>query len=63
VIETGLRISKRNFIVSVQKISGDETRVARWFIFRPKNRNLGKFGLAMDDVGAFYGHLVYFTAI
>jgi hypothetical protein len=27
------------------------TRFARWFVFRP------------DDVGIFYGHLVYFTAI
>jgi hypothetical protein len=30
-----------------------------------KNRKLGKFfeGLAMEDVGTFYAHLVYFTYI
>jgi hypothetical protein len=33
--------------------------------FQTKNPNLGKFleGLAMEDYGIFYGHLVYFTAI
>jgi hypothetical protein len=33
--------------------------------FQTKNRNLGTFsdGIAMEDVGKFYGHLVYCTAI
>jgi hypothetical protein len=32
--------------------------------FKTKNCNLGTLeGLAMEDVGVFYGHLVYFTAI
>jgi hypothetical protein len=33
------------------------------FCFRTKNPNLGKFleGLAMEDVGIFYGHLVHLT--
>jgi hypothetical protein len=34
--------------------------------FLTKNPNLGKFWsvhIAMEDVGIFYGHLVYFTAI
>jgi hypothetical protein len=31
--------------------------------FQTKNPNLGKFleGLAMEDGGLFYGHLVHFT--
>jgi hypothetical protein len=31
--------------------------------FQTRNPNLGKFleGLAMEDVGIFYGHLVHFT--
>jgi hypothetical protein len=39
-----------------------QSRVARWHIFKPK---FGQFfeGLAMEDVGIFYGHLVYFIAI
>jgi hypothetical protein len=42
------------------------TRVARWHIFfKPKNLSLGKFWrvLKVEDVGIFYWHLVYFTAI
>jgi hypothetical protein len=33
--------------------------------FRTKNHNLGKFwrGLAMEDCGIVYGHLVYLTVI
>jgi hypothetical protein len=33
--------------------------------FQTKNPNLGKLfeGLEMEDVGMFYGHLVYFTLI
>jgi hypothetical protein len=33
--------------------------------FQTKNHNFGTFleGLAMEDVGIFYGHLVYFVAI
>jgi hypothetical protein len=34
-----------------------ETRVARWFVFKPKILE----GLAMEDAGMFYGHLVHFT--
>jgi hypothetical protein len=32
-------------------------------LFQTKNPNLGKFfeGLAMEDDGIFYGHLVHFT--
>jgi hypothetical protein len=31
-------------------------RVARWYMFRPKNHNLIKFleGIAMEDVGIFW---------
>jgi hypothetical protein len=39
--------------------------VARWYIFKPKIPiwvNFGE-GLAMVDVGTFYGRLVYFMAI
>jgi hypothetical protein len=41
-----------------------EVRVARRHFFQTKNTNLGKFwrvlqGLAMEDFGIFYGHLVY----
>jgi hypothetical protein len=34
-------------------------------IFKPKIQKIGFIleGLAMEDVGTFYGHLVYFTAI
>jgi hypothetical protein len=39
-------------------------RVARWFDFRPKIFIWVHFGgLAMEDVGVFYGHSVYFTAV
>jgi hypothetical protein len=38
------------------------TRVARWFILRPKIGYTLE-GLAMEDVGGLFGHLVYFTAI
>jgi hypothetical protein len=40
-------------------------RVAKWYISKPKIPfwvNLSE-GLAMEDVGIFYGHLVYFMAI
>jgi hypothetical protein len=31
------------------------TRVARWYIFKPKNPNLGKFWRAgVEKVGIFY---------
>jgi hypothetical protein len=38
------------------------SRVARWFVIKPKNPNLGKFfgGLAIENLGIFYDH---FTAI
>jgi hypothetical protein len=40
------------------------SRVARWFVFKPKYQ-LGKIleGLAMGNVGIFYVYLVHFTAI
>jgi hypothetical protein len=36
-------------------------RVARWYIFKPKNPNLGKFWRALEwniiwSFGLFYGH-------
>jgi hypothetical protein len=47
------------------EFSGRRSRVARWFKhFQTKTPNLGKIleGLAMEDIGIFYVHLVYFTA-
>jgi hypothetical protein len=43
-------------------------RVARWFVFKPKNPNLGKFWRALDWKilwlhGIFYGHLGYFITV
>jgi hypothetical protein len=38
-------------------------RVARWYIFKPKNPNLGKFRRSKKKVAEFYGQLVYYTAI
>jgi hypothetical protein len=53
-------------------------RVARWFVFKPKNPNLCKFGRALDwkmfiyitaiwnilvTFGIFYDHLVHFLFI
>jgi hypothetical protein len=37
-------------------------RVARWYIFIPKNVNFDNFGMAIkaENVGILYGHLVYF---
>jgi hypothetical protein len=43
-----------------------QSRVARWFLFKPKNPNLGKFileGLRLENVDMFCGHLEYFTDI
>jgi hypothetical protein len=41
-----------------------ETGVARWFVFKPKIPIWVNFwGLAMENLGIFYDHLVYFTAI
>jgi hypothetical protein len=47
------------------------TSVARWFIFKPKHPNLGKFWRASElkilvnfmAIAIFYSHFVYFTAI
>jgi hypothetical protein len=54
------------------------TRVARWFVFKPKNPNLGKFWRVLQwkilvyfvtnrsilrPLEIFYGHLVYFVVI
>jgi hypothetical protein len=57
-----------------QKRTHFQTRVARWFIFKPKNPNLG--GPGMENVGIFmtiwnilrpfgkfYGNLVQFVVI
>jgi hypothetical protein len=41
-------------------------RVARWYIFKPKNPNLGKFWRALpriENVGIFYAHLEYITPL
>jgi hypothetical protein len=39
-------------------------RVARWHILKPKISIWVNFGgLAIGDVGIFYDHLVYFTAV
>jgi hypothetical protein len=39
-------------------------RVARWFVFKPKIQNLGKFWWAFEcKFGIFYDHLEYFMAI
>jgi hypothetical protein len=53
-------------------------RVARWFVFKPKNPNLGKFWRVLQwkilvyfvtnrsilrPLEIFYGHLVYFVVI
>jgi hypothetical protein len=40
-----------------------ETRVARWFVFKPKIPILVNFGGSCNGNGIFYNHLVYFTAI
>jgi hypothetical protein len=42
-----------------RKLSETTDRVARWYIFRPKNPNLGKFwrGLGMKKAGILYEHL------
>jgi hypothetical protein len=36
-------------------------RVARWLIFKPKSPIVEV--LAMEDVGTFYDHVVYFMTI
>jgi hypothetical protein len=41
-------------------------RVARWFVFKAKHPNLGKFRRDLhriENVDTSYGHLHYFTAI
>jgi hypothetical protein len=40
-------------------------RVARWHIFWNQKSQFGQIleGLAMEDVGVFYGHVVYFMCI
>jgi hypothetical protein len=42
----------------------ETSRVARWFIFNPKNPNLGKnlVGLEIGNV-VFHDHLEYFAVI
>jgi hypothetical protein len=39
----------------------DETRVARWFVFKPKIPIWVNFGVVIFDI--FYGHLVYFMVL
>jgi hypothetical protein len=43
--------------------SGSRFGVARWHIFKKSQLTLILEGLSMEDVGKFYGHFVYFTAI
>jgi hypothetical protein len=39
-----------------------QCRVARWFVFKPKIQIWENMeGIAMEDVGIIYGHLVHFT--
>jgi hypothetical protein len=47
---------------AAQSISLCWTRVARWFVFKPKSK-FGQIlqGLAKEDDGIFYGQLVHFT--
>jgi hypothetical protein len=43
---------------------GVQSRVARWFVFKPKFPIWVNFGgLAMENHGILYAHLVYCTAI
>jgi hypothetical protein len=61
------------FIIALTRRPSQACFQARWprrqgcqmVYFQTKNRKLGKFfeGLAMEDVGTFYAHLVYFTYI
>jgi hypothetical protein len=52
-------------------VFGDATKVARWYIFKPKLPIWVNFGGSCNGrclytlwpFGIFYGHLVYFTAI
>jgi hypothetical protein len=40
------------------------SRVAKWIVFKPKIPILVNFeGLAVENLGLFYDHLVYFMAI
>jgi hypothetical protein len=49
--------------MSLGENSEARTRVAGWFIFKPKHPNLGQFWRPLDwkKVDLFYGHLEYFT--
>jgi hypothetical protein len=42
----------------IGRIFADSARVARWFIFKPKNPNLGKFWRALE-----WNMFVYFMTI
>jgi hypothetical protein len=67
------REQNKTFILSIRNFAADRltpskqisydirSNVARWNIFKQKMPILGC--LAMKDVGKFYGHFVYFTAI
>jgi hypothetical protein len=49
-------------IICIQKWSRIQlcSRVARWFVFKPKIPNWVNFG--MENLGIYYDHLVYFTS-
>jgi hypothetical protein len=44
-----------------ERHSGSLTRVARWFLFRPKIPILEDLG--MENIDIYSGHLEYFTTI
>jgi hypothetical protein len=59
----GFRYQSPTFEIETQGLHHGTKQGCQMVCFQTKNQNLGKFceGLAMDDVGIFYGHLVHFT--
>jgi hypothetical protein len=73
--------AKRSFLIHIEKSRIKKTewiRVARWFVFKPKNQNLGKFCSVLLwkilvyfmtiwsmlwPLEIFFDHLVYFVLI
>jgi hypothetical protein len=53
------RASSENYFFRTFRV-----RVARWYFFKPKNPNLGKFwtALELESVSIFYAHLENNTA-
>jgi hypothetical protein len=64
--------------IQIQIQTAIRARVARWFVFKPKKNNLGKFWRVLPrktlvyfmtiwsilrHLEIFYGHLVYFVVI